>query len=525
VLENSKSAGFTDGFDSTSQPMTIGYLNTGSGFHFEGSIDEVAIYNAVLTPEIVKSHYDNGVLHQTYCTDVAPSVLTTPEMNPAYIGFPYEGNFMASGNPAPTFALGATPPTGMTISDAATGAIDWVPLDNQYPTVSAEVTAQNSVGNATQTVSVDLYDLCTDFMAALWPLDEAATPFVDSVASLEATCSGAAPTNCPTLSDTDFVSGQAQAFSPTDETGLNVAADGSSTTVFDWGQADSFSVEIWVKPAASLTGTQVAIGRLHEGTIHLRWWLGVNPSGFASAQVSDRDGVRGDLLDSRTTPSDLRGAWHLLGLVRDASMNQIRLYVDGELADTQTVLYTNGFNSNSNPLTIGYLDTLSGSNYHFTGRIDEVALYNAALPASVFATHYQSGQSGKGYCNTAPVFTTPNPDPVPTAATEGQLYTVDFNATDADSDTLTWSLMTAPTGMQIDSDGVVTWTPAAPITTPVSYEVMVQDSQGGTNTQIFSVDVTAAGSTGGTGGTTGGTASTSTGGGGGGGGCFIDSIR
>jgi hypothetical protein len=145
-----------------------------------------------------------------------------------------------------------------------------------------------------------------------------------------------------------------------------------------------------------------------------------------------------------------------------------------------------------------------------------VALYDTALTASVFATHYQNGLIGKGYCNTAPVFTDPVPNPVPTTATEDQLYTVDFNATDVDSDALTWSLVGAPTGMQIDSAGVVTWTPDDPITSPVSYMVMVQDNQGGTNTQSYNIDVTAVDDP---------TPSGSGGGGGGGGGCFIGSIQ
>jgi hypothetical protein len=517
ALEDSKSVHYTDGFESQSQPMTIGYLNSGSYHHFEGSIDEVALYDSALTPGIIKSHFDNGALGQTYCADVAPSVLTSPEMNKAIIGYSYEGNFMASGNPLPTFTLGANPPTGLTISDAATGEIDWLPLDSQYPTVSADVTAQNSVGSDTQAVPIDVYDLCTDFLSALWPLDEDTSPFVDTAGSLEASCSGTAPTNCPDSSDTDSILGKSLVFSPTDETGLDVAAN-SGTTVFDWAQEDSFSIEAWVKPAASLSRTQVAIGRIHEGaTISLKWWLGVRPDGIASAQIIDRDGNGSTLPDSRTSPVDLRGDWHLLGLVRDASVNQIRLYVDGELAASATAVYTAGFNSNTNPLNIGYLNDASNK-YHFTGLIDQVALYNTALTASVFATHYQNRLIAKGYCNSAPAFIASNPDPVPTTATEGQLYTVDFNATDADPDTLTWSLLTAPTGMQIDSAGVVTWTPAAPITSPVSYQVMVHDNQGGTSTQNYTVDVTAASNPPSSGGSSGG-------GGGGGGGCFIDSIR
>jgi hypothetical protein len=491
VLEDSTSVNYTDGFTSQTNPMNIGYLNrVSSKFHFNGTIDEVAIYGSALTPEIVKSHFDNGSVNQTYCADVAPAVLLEPEMNIGFVGYAYEGNFMASGNPTPTFTLGSNPPTGLTIADANTGEIDWLPLDNQWPSVDVEVTAQNSVDFDTNTVSIDLYDLCGDFQPALWGLDESATPFTDSVGGLLATCSGTAPTECPTSNTTDAILSNSLAFSPVDETGLDVASGGA--TVFDWAQTDSFSVEAWVKPAASLSGTQVAVGRVHEATISLRWWLGVKQDGSAAAQVIDRDGTGGsiELVDSRPSPSDLRDRWALIGLVRDAATNQIRLYVDGELADSETVVYTSGFNSGSNPLNIGYLNRVS-SKFHFTGLIDEVALYDAALTASVFATHYQNGLIGKGYCNTAPTFGTPAPNPVPTTATEEQLYTVDFNVNDVDPDTLTLTLANAPTGMSINGSGVVTWIPDDPIVSPVSYTVQVSDNAGGTNSQQYDITVTA----------------------------------
>jgi hypothetical protein len=196
------------------------------------------------------------------------------------------------------------------------------------------------------------------------------------------------------------------------------------------------------------------------------------------------------LTDSRTTPLDLIGDWHLIGLVKDASNNQIRLYVDGELAASRTVIYNDSFTSNDAPMNIGYLDRTSGK-FHFNGLIDEVALYNEVLTASVFATHYQNGIIKKGYCNTAPTFAASNPDPVPTTATEEVLYTVDFNANDVDPDMISFNIVSGPSGMVINSSGVVTWTPDDPITSPVQYSVLVSDNAGGTNTRQYSVTVTA----------------------------------
>jgi len=51
--------------------------------------------------------------------------------------------------------------------------------------------------------------------------------------------------------------------------------------------------------------------------------------------------------------------------------------------------------------------------------------------------------------------------PAPAGAKVGREYRFDLQAADADGDPLTFSLITAPTGMQVDGAGVVSWTPAA----------------------------------------------------------------
>ncbi|MBK9974777.1 MAG: hypothetical protein IPP14_08390 [Planctomycetes bacterium] len=59
--------------------------------------------------------------------------------------------------------------------------------------------------------------------------------------------------------------------------------------------------------------------------------------------------------------------------------------------------------------------------------------------------------------NTAPVITST----APTTATVGQLYNYQAVATDAEGGTLTWNLTVAPTGMAVNTTGLVTWTPTA----------------------------------------------------------------
>jgi len=92
--------------------------------------------------------------------------------------------------------------------------------------------------------------------------------------------------------------------------------------------------------------------------------------------------------------------------------------------------------------------------------------------------------------NENPIITT-----VPTTtATEDQQYLYDVNAVDGDDDTLTYSLQTAPSGMNINStSGLITWTPTNTQANTqggiYSVVVMVSDVEANDN-QSFSITVT-----------------------------------
>jgi hypothetical protein len=80
----------------------------------------------------------------------------------------------------------------------------------------------------------------------------------------------------------------------------------------------------------------------------------------------------------------------------------------------------------------------------------------AYLIIMLIITSFYSGCSFLPYGNTAPVLgSTP-----PTTAKVEYLYTYDVNANDLEDDVLTYSLLTFPDGMTIDSStGIITWTP------------------------------------------------------------------
>ena len=88
--------------------------------------------------------------------------------------------------------------------------------------------------------------------------------------------------------------------------------------------------------------------------------------------------------------------------------------------------------------------------------------------------------------NDAPVFTST----AILTATEDQAYQYAATATDADAETLTWSLTTSPSGMTIDAAGVINWTPGEVGASGASENVVVAVSDGTDSvTQSFAIAV------------------------------------
>ncbi|MGA1841276.1 MAG: PKD domain-containing protein [bacterium] len=77
-----------------------------------------------------------------------------------------------------------------------------------------------------------------------------------------------------------------------------------------------------------------------------------------------------------------------------------------------------------------------------------------------------------------------------TTATEDVLYTYDVEAIDPDGDTLTYSITTAPSGMVIDTEsGLINWTPTRDQAGTHSVDVLVEDGQGNSDNQQYTIHV------------------------------------
>ena len=454
-----------------SVPTNVGYIDIPPHYYrYPGMIDELALFDAALSPSVIQAHYAAGVAGDPYCEigDTAPTITSTP-VTTARVDEAYSYDVEASGSPSPTFSLDVYP-TGMTVNDT-TGAISWTPSAGQEGLNDVEVVATNTAGSDTQAFQIDVAEAlaCPADMTHFWKLDETAgSPYEDSYGTADATC-----TNCPV--DTVGVLGRAQWF---DGSGDEVDAPDDDTC--EWGAGDSFTIEFWMMTDKSTSGNRVVVGRDDSGS-SLHWWIGPNGDGYATFQLRDKTGAGNHITAG---PVLNNGAWHHIACVRDGAADVNRLYVDGSVADTLSYDYGSGFDGTV-PINLGYLNL--GGRYRYEGALDEVAIYDRALSASEIDDHYTYGLLGYGYCDGYPTPPAITSSPV-TAATVGVAYSYDVEATGNPSPT--FSLGVYPTGMTVnDTTGVISWTPSAGQEGLNDVEVVATNAAG-SDTQAFQVDVT-----------------------------------
>jgi lysophospholipase L1-like esterase len=384
---------YTGGFDALAD-INIGYLqDTSFSSYCTCYIDEIATYNRALSFAEAESHLNVGLLGYPYCEgSVAPGITSTP-IEEMFEGQFYEYDVNATGDPDPVFRL-EDYPLGMTI-DSITGLIQWTvePLGNYQ----VEVTAYNIAGVDTQSFSISVTSPppCPPGLTHYWRFDELLGPtYYDFVGSANA--SG-------TLLDlTEGVVDGSQRF---------VRAEGDELNIFDyedfdWGPESSFSIELWVKKETACEtddngSNNIIISRYdgNPGTGDLNiWWIGFNCLSTEGTQ----GGIRFVLRDDSNTGVSLvgetdiiDGEWHHVVAIRDALINQNRVYIDGDLDASTSYTYIDGFADDS-PVNIGYI--AFGDHFGLDGYLDELALYSRVLRETEIIDHYMSGLNGIGVC-------------------------------------------------------------------------------------------------------------------------------
>ncbi|GIW59936.1 MAG: hypothetical protein KatS3mg087_1002 [Patescibacteria group bacterium] len=84
--------------------------------------------------------------------------------------------------------------------------------------------------------------------------------------------------------------------------------------------------------------------------------------------------------------------WHHIVCIRDTVQGKLQLYIDGKLIDEDTSITATGSLSNDEPLIIGDDNGVS-DDLEFTGDLDELKIYRAALSASDVQSEYNQGKT------------------------------------------------------------------------------------------------------------------------------------
>ena len=149
---------YTTSFTSPTAALNIGWLDTPSSrdYRYNGTLDELAVYNRVLNPAEVTAHYNGKNPGPGYCGgDYAPRFTSAP-VTSVNIEELYTYDVNTSGQPSPTYSL-TTAPAGMTI-DATTGVILWTPSILQNASYNVVVQALNTAGVQDQSFIVTVID-------------------------------------------------------------------------------------------------------------------------------------------------------------------------------------------------------------------------------------------------------------------------------------------------------------------------------------------------------------------------------
>lgn len=152
---------------------------------------------------------------------------------------------------------------------------------------------------------------------------------------------------------------------------LNGANYASAPDESAWNLPATYTLSAWIFANAGTNGRIVS----QQGATGF-WGLGLGAGGLLR-HFDSRDATSGSDLERGV---DIRGAWHLVHLVRRNSIDR-RYYVDGRLVGTAPASSTNSFTSHPNTATleIGRYNNGGAGLEFFTGRIDDVRINTGSL--------------------------------------------------------------------------------------------------------------------------------------------------
>jgi len=399
-----------------------GPLNSGSGpsflgrlgqslYPFQGSIDEVAVFSAALSPDRVRAHYLGGVVsvRLNATATVAGTLRTTAlataaESDPDLSNNSVNFDSTINSSRADLALTGSVSPEPANVGDTLTYQIV---LSNKGPARASAGTVQVTLGSGLvagaatpsqgscstsgQVTSCSLgilevggptQQVVADHPSGYWRLGDPA----GSTTAADASGNGlsAAVDAGVTFGQPGAISGDTAATFPGSGPAMTVAP----SAVLDL--TSTVSVEAWVRPTAAGQNGGIFEKTLN-GWVNSQYML-LLESGVAKFRVRTAAGNQLLWVDGPTLPLN---SWsHLVGTFDGSAL---RIYVNGALFGTNAAV-TGPLNGGSGP---SFLGRLGQSLYPFQGSIDEVAVFSAALSPDRVRAHYLGGAVTIGLTATA----------------------------------------------------------------------------------------------------------------------------
>ncbi|MEY2408077.1 MAG: peptidyl-prolyl cis-trans isomerase, partial [Verrucomicrobiota bacterium] len=384
---------------------------SGTNYRYTGGMDEICLYDRALTGGEIGAIAAAGPSGKCKLPQ-PPRIVGQPQNRAVTVGETVSFNVTAAGTgilnyqwysnavPIPNASQASLVLTSVQSSQAA----------NYFAIVS------NANGSATSRVAVLVVSLAPLCLAAppglvgWWPLDGDGNELVNGrVATLVGS-----PAFSPGIVDRGMVFD-----------GLNDEADVAAQSAIDVGMGAGLTIEMWIKPSSLNSPQPLAEWNNRQGTVGVQFWISLVPptgSGVGSlfAALMDRNGTA-PLLSS--APGILRAdIWQHVALTYQRTGGLARLYLNGAVAG-QVNIGSRALQT-SYELFFGRRVAVSGTNYRYTGGMDEIGLYDHALTASEIQAIVDAGAAGRCKVAQPPRILSP---PQSQAAVVGE--TVSFNVT------------------------------------------------------------------------------------------------
>lgn len=466
--ETENPANFTTG-------TAIGGPDNGSTTGFNGSLSDVAVFNASLTPaQVTQLFADSGGY------DLPPAITTQPVSHDAYTNGTASFSVTAIGAAPLSYQWfkGASPISGqtsatLTISNiqSSAGGNYSVVIANSFGSVTSVVV---TLTLAAPPIAYENLVLAANPIG-YWPLDlNVDTSQNASGQNLATDLSGNG--NMGTyngISAANEVPGP----SPFICNGVNFngvggfvnLSTGTNTSVLNF--SGPMAMEAWVQPANAQTQANADI--FAKG-----WDFGIDETEMS---VVNSDSFVSSSTVNSSTPGLASGGtvttnWTHLVTTWDG--NNWNLYVNGELVGAEAD--TTSPSLNSDPWAIGN-GTVDGNGRYFTGNICQVALYTNALTPSQIVAHYAMGLYGT--TNLAPVIAV---QPVNQRVTTNTTATFTVVAVASPLPTYQWySIIGGITNLIADAtNSTYTTSPVQDSDTGSGYFVVVSNSVGSASSEV-----------------------------------------